>query len=273
VVGGSGTLFASGAGYTMDKNDMYIIQPGMDHSLVSDSSDPLCTIEVKALVNDPQLDAYLKQMSLKMVVPNTKIKLILEAMLDEATHCRPQYKEIITANFIEIIMNLQRSSSIEQQESDFQSAANPASPSGRRDVTASLIPGKSEFGDDLASMTLQYFHTNYDRKILLKELAQHLTVSHAHLCRVFCDRYKVSPMQYLNNWRIQEAKELLINTEMSITEISTKVGFQSVHYLSRRFTAKEKMSPLQYRQKMKEITELKIDEKFDIVDNMVVMHG
>jgi transcriptional regulator GlxA family with amidase domain len=122
-------------------------------------------------------------------------------------------------------------------------------------------------------MTLQYFHTNYDRKILLKELAQHLTVSHAHLCRVFCDRYKVSPMQYLNNWRIQEAKELLINTEMSITEISTRVGFQSVHYLSRRFTAKEKMSPLQYRQKMKEITELKIDEKFDIVDNMVVMHG
>jgi AraC-like DNA-binding protein len=78
-------------------------------------------------------------------------------------------------------------------------------------------------------------------------------------------------MQYLNNWRLKEAKELLVNTDMTITEIAAKVGFQSVHYLSRRFAVKEKMSPLQYRQKMKEIVELKIEEKFDIVDHNVVV--
>ncbi|MBP1995056.1 AraC family transcriptional regulator [Paenibacillus eucommiae] len=272
VVGGSGTLLANGVQYNMHKNDMYIIPPDTNHSLLSDASRPLCTIEVKALVNDPQLEAYLKLMSLKMVVPNVKIKMILEAMLEEAIHCRPQYKEIITANFIEFIMNIQRSRSIESQE-DIPAITNLSSFSEERDAAANVLLGKTEFGDDVASKALQYFHGNYDQKIILKELAQQLAVSRAHLCRVFCERYKVSPMQYLNNWRIQEAKELLVNTELSITEISARVGFQTVHYLSRRFTAKEKMSPLQYRQKMKEIIELKIEEKYHIVDQRVVMHS
>ncbi|MDF2717013.1 MAG: hypothetical protein K0R28_3938 [Paenibacillus sp.] len=78
-------------------------------------------------------------------------------------------------------------------------------------------------------------------------------------------------MQYLNNWRIHEAKELLKNTEMSITEISAKVGFQSVHYLSRRFATRERISPLQYRQKMKEIVELRIEDKLEIIDHNIVM--
>jgi AraC-like DNA-binding protein len=143
---------------------------------------------------------------------------------------------------------------------------------GERESSEKLLPAKAEAGDDLAGRVIRYIHANYDSKIVLKELARKLTVSSAHLCRVFCDKYRLSPMQYLNNWRIHEAKELLKNTEMSITEISAKVGFQSVHYLSRRFAARERMSPLQYRQKMKEIVELRIEDKFEIIDHKIVIH-
>ncbi|RAV09207.1 AraC family transcriptional regulator [Paenibacillus contaminans] len=270
VIGGRGTLFSGGIKHSMHKNDLYIIPPGTPHSFQSDSSKPLCTIEVKALVNDPQLESYLKLMSLKTVVPGVKVKLILEAMLEEATHCRPQYKEIITAHFIEFIMNIQRSICLESDDdAESQSILNMPKFSEEKGMPARQ--GGSAFEDDLAGQALQFLQENHERKIILKELSQQLAVSRAHLCRVFCQRYKVSPMQYLNNWRLKEAKELLVNSDMTITEIAAKVGFQSVHYLSRRFAVKEKMSPLQYRQKMKEIVELKIEEKFDIVDHHVVV--
>ncbi|GAA3407664.1 AraC family transcriptional regulator [Paenibacillus hodogayensis] len=269
VVGGSGTLSADGAVCGMNKHDMFVIQPGVYHSFVSDASQPLRTVEVKALVGDSQLEACLEAMPIRIEAPHSKIKLLLEAMLDEATYCRPQFKEIITAHFIEFIMNIRRLYGAEAEGA----GAGPAGHSdegAEREPAAKRLPVKAEAGDDLAGRAIRYIHANCDRKIVLKELARKLAVSSAHLCRVFYGKYQLTPMQYLNNWRIYETKQLLANTEMSITEISAKVGFQSVHYLSRRFAASEQLSPLQYRQRMKEIVELRIEDKLEIVDQQIV---
>ncbi|TMV45553.1 helix-turn-helix domain-containing protein [Paenibacillus mesophilus] len=270
VIGGSGTFCANGVDYTMRKDDLYVIAPGTYHSLQSDSSSPLCTIEVKALVSDPLLESYLQNMSLKMIIPHVKMKMILEAMLEEATLCRPQYKEIITAHFIEFILNIQRTRSMADPEEERSATRIPdPSPAGKH--ATRLLPDRVDPGDDLPSLAQQYLHANYGRKIVLQELARQLTVSSAHLCRVFYERFRVSPMQYLNNWRIQQAKELLVNTELTVTEISAEVGFQSVHYLSRRFAAKENMSPLKYRLMNKEIVEMQIEDHYVIVDHHIVM--
>ncbi|MDF2716052.1 MAG: hypothetical protein K0R28_2977 [Paenibacillus sp.] len=270
VIGGSGTLSANGVDYAMHKDDLYVISPGTYHSLQSDSTRPLCTMEVKALVSDPQLETYLQNMSLRMTVPHVKIKMILEAMLEEATYCRPQYKEIITAHFIEFILNIQRTRSMADPEQERIATGMPGPSTAGKHATR-LLQDRIDPGDDLAGMAQQYLHANYDRKIVLQELARQLTVSSAHLCRVFCERFQVSPMQYLNNWRLQQAKELLVNTELTVTEISAKVGFQSVHYLSRRFAAKENMPPLKYRLMNKEIVEMKIEENYVVVDHHIVM--
>ncbi|MDF2720756.1 MAG: hypothetical protein K0Q59_431 [Paenibacillus sp.] len=266
VTGGSGTMVAEGVSYTMRENDMYIVAPGTSHSFVSDPASPLCTLEVKTLVNNLQLETYMAQLPFKMIVPHVKLKLIMEAMLEEAVHGRPQYKEIITVQFMELVMNLLRFWRMEEQRGG-TCADRLESGEGK----PHLQIGKAGEGEDVASLVLNYFHEHYERKIVLKDVARRFMVSDAHLCRAFVERYEIPPMQYLNNWRLKKAKELLANTELSITEISAKVGFQSVHYLSRRFTAKEQMTPLQYRHMMQEIVELKIAEKYDIVDQKIVI--
>lgn len=58
-----------------------------------------------------------------------------------------------------------------------------------------------------------------------------------------------TPVQYINRMRLRKAKELLATTDKSITEIAMTAGFQSIHYFSRYFKEKERISPLLYRER------------------------
>lgn len=261
VTGGCGSLTIRGRRFDMRPQDLYIISPGFNHHFQSDTSKPLCTIEVKVWVHDPQLESHLEMMSPKIEISKMKIRMILDMMLDEATYCRPQYREMINIHFIELIMNLLRLC---------RSGEGMPASSCHSDTWADSLKDREERNDDPAVLALRYFQEHYNQKIMLKELAQQLLVSQAHLCRVFTERYAMSPMQYLNDLRIRKTKELLVNTDLSITEIAEKAGFQSVHYFSRRFAAMENMSPLQYRHMKQEIVELQVDEQYQIIDHHIV---
>jgi len=59
-------------------------------------------------------------------------------------------------------------------------------------------------------------------------------------------------MQYINNFRISKAKELMMYSDFNITQISELVGFQSVHYFSRYFKNKERITPSEFRKGVKD---------------------
>ncbi len=260
ITGGKGKLIINGIDHVARENDAYLIPPGVYHEFSSNSENPLCTLDVKFMLNDTYLEKYVSK--LPMLIHNTNIerRLILEALLQEAISKRPFYKEMITNNFVEFLLHLMRVHSYLWDESEVKQETNESN----------FIIGKTEYSDEHLDSILRYIHNNYEKKITLSNLSQIFAINQAHLCRVFSKKYGVSPIQHLNNWRILKAKELLAYTEMSITDISEKVGFQSMHYLSRCFTNKEKLSPLHYRHKMKESIYLTVEEKFEIIDAKVV---
>jgi len=55
------------------------------------------------------------------------------------------------------------------------------------------------------------------------------------------------PKAYFISLKIEEAKRLLSETPMNVTEISQMLGFSSVHYFSRLFKSKTGMTPTEYR--------------------------
>lgn len=79
-------------------------------------------------------------------------------------------------------------------------------------------------------------------------IAKESGYSEGHLRRLFKEVYKVSPMQYLNDLRIETAKKLLLSTGLSIKEISEQCGFNSPFYFSNVFKAKFGRSPARYRE-------------------------
>ena len=90
-------------------------------------------------------------------------------------------------------------------------------------------------------------------EITLEKLARLIHFNKSYLIEQFKEAMGVLPMKYLNEMRMEKAKELLITTEKSITDVATETGFQSIHYFSRTFKKKENMTPHDYRVKYAEV--------------------
>lgn len=75
--------------------------------------------------------------------------------------------------------------------------------------------------------------------------------SEGHLRRLFKELYSVTPMQYLNDLRIEHSKNLILGTDFSIKEISELCGFTSPFYFSKIFKAKNGCSPSGFRDQNK----------------------
>lgn len=104
--------------------------------------------------------------------------------------------------------------------------------------------------EQITSM-IQYFHRHYQEKFSLTALAGNFHISRGECCRFFKKMLGMSPMEYLQEYRLQKAIELLEDTNWNITEIAELTGFSTVSYFITFFKNKTGDTPLRYRQKQK----------------------
>lgn len=94
---------------------------------------------------------------------------------------------------------------------------------------------------------LSYLKANLDKEIPLKELARHSSLGVSRLSQLFRENLGISPMQYLAKAKAEKATELLLTTNLSVTEISEQTGFASINYFSRFFRKQTGLSPQETR--------------------------
>ncbi len=99
----------------------------------------------------------------------------------------------------------------------------------------------------LIKQTLAYIQQNYTRAFSLKELSETIGVSRSYLSRIFKQETEIPLWDYLNRFRIQKARDLLLLSGESITEIAANVGFEDVGYFSRVFREVTGCSPRAYK--------------------------
>ncbi|RZM21519.1 MAG: AraC family transcriptional regulator, partial [Pedobacter sp.] len=97
------------------------------------------------------------------------------------------------------------------------------------------------------SVAKDYIISNYNKNICLEEIAQIACLSVNHLLRTFRQAYKQSPHQFLTNFRLQQAKYYLKNTDYPVNEIVDIVGFECPSSFIRLFKNSFKVTPGQYR--------------------------
>jgi len=98
--------------------------------------------------------------------------------------------------------------------------------------------------------TKKYIEENFTKTFSLDLLAGIAYKSKFHLCRKFKEQEGMTCSEYLNTVRIKEAKTLLKNYQLSISEICYLTGYNDLTYFGRVFKNLEGVSPSAYRKKL-----------------------
>lgn len=120
------------------------------------------------------------------------------------------------------------------------SAANQKADRLSRDVTAQA---------ERAKRMLDYIHAHFSDPITTEQLAAHASISEREVQRCFHSILHMSPMHYLQKYRIQAAGELLLDTESPIWEIAMNCGFSNPSHFSKTFRAWNKCTPQAFRKR------------------------
>ncbi|MBE6022285.1 MAG: response regulator [Cellulosilyticum sp.] len=94
---------------------------------------------------------------------------------------------------------------------------------------------------------IDYIRDHYTMSITLNELAEHTYVSTYYLSRMFKKELGKNFVEYLNEVRIEKAKELLKGNQYKTYEIAELVGIQDPHYFSKIFKKYVNMTPTEYK--------------------------
>jgi signal transduction histidine kinase/DNA-binding LacI/PurR family transcriptional regulator/AraC-like DNA-binding protein len=99
----------------------------------------------------------------------------------------------------------------------------------------------------LVRATMAYIHQHYAEPISRTELAAHACVNERYLTRCFRQETGLTPVTYLNRYRIRQARILLETPQASITEVALQTGFSDSNYFTRIFQREVGVTPAAYR--------------------------
>ncbi|WP_018931714.1 response regulator transcription factor [Gracilibacillus lacisalsi] len=94
---------------------------------------------------------------------------------------------------------------------------------------------------------MDYIDQHYDEELTLKEVAKQVHLNASYLSALFKEELQVTFSEYVTRKRMQEAKKLLLSTDLTIAEIAEKSGYQTSKYFIKLFKQFENMTPNAFR--------------------------
>lgn len=194
--------------------DLVVYPPGLEHA---EHLDLRRRQEIICLWADtgptPRFDHAIKLMD-----ERGTLRSLFEMVYDEFTANRPGSGELISCYLKTIFLQVR------------QHFSQPP-----REVTS------------LVERSLGYIHEHYARDFDIDELAGQVAVSPSYLFRLFKKKMQVTPMHYRNMVRVDKAKLLLADQQLTVDDVAERVGFEDPKYFARVFRDLTGATPSAYR--------------------------
>lgn len=116
------------------------------------------------------------------------------------------------------------------------------------EATKNVTEKKKEKNNSVVGKAKEYIKENYKKDISLDEVAKYVDISSYYFSKLFKEEEGKNFIDYLTSLRIERAKELLKETEISIKEICCEVGYSDPNYFSRIFKKVVGYTPTDYRE-------------------------
>lgn len=224
VIDGNGHFCTETEEFPICKDTLIIINPHVRHTEKSSPDKPLIYIAL-GIDNlkfqfDNQQDSGCHTYDFGS---HREILSLLQMMLDEVRQKKPSYEQICHHYFMSVLLKISRIT-------DDQFSL----------VAPKDVPMECETVKD-------YIDTHYSEMITLDTLAEKSHLNKFYLSHIFSKAYGISPINYLLEMRIIHSKELLKNSDYSITQIAHMTGFSSSNYFSQSFKKYTGVTPNRYR--------------------------
>ena len=112
------------------------------------------------------------------------------------------------------------------------------------------------FYPDLVDIIAGYLKNNIGKKITLDDICERFNYSRSFICKIFKEQTGETVITYFNRLKTEEAKRLLCETKMTVSEISEALGFSEAKYFGMLFRKQTGTSPLSYRESFNSKEEL-----------------
>lgn len=96
---------------------------------------------------------------------------------------------------------------------------------------------------------LGFVHANFAQPLSVKDIADSAILNKNRCTALFKKYTNMSPIKYLNEYRLYTAKNMILHTDKSISDISADVGYNQISHFIEQFRLSYGMSPLKYRNK------------------------
>jgi AraC-like DNA-binding protein len=226
ILEGSGTFYANGKSYKLNKNQGFLIFPDIITYYEADSDSPwsYTWVGFKGI----KAESYLKLAGLDKENPifeytkDDLIKTCFEHMLKAIPL---QYGRDLR---LQGLLNIFLSELIEN-------AANHT------------VEGTNQ-KDIYLKKTFQYIEANYSRNISISQIAQNINLHKNYFSNFFKNNIGITAQEYVINYRINKACELMKNPLLSISDIARSVGYTDPLGFSKIFKRIKGKSPKNYRE-------------------------
>ena len=221
---GTATAVCANRRYQLSAGDVFLCFPNMAHGY-EDSRDVQCDVMI---VPTGLLPHWRNPLSQKLPVDPVLLRGSWEhtqipALLDMIREQRKQLSEPVKQGYAMVI-------------------------AGKLFSLLHLTDRQGHTGGALQQI-LEYLGEHYGEPLSRGELARGVGYNESYISHVFAEQLGTSLKSYITSLRIQDAQELLADTDLTISQISLQLGFGSIRSFNRAFAREVGCSPTTYREK------------------------
>ncbi len=238
IAHGKGIFKIEEIAYPMCVNSMFFTKPWYAHAGFPAESNPyrilyICFNFKEGCVLSDEWNAIkegLDQINLKSAYDHFEIAPIHKRLMEELEKNSPFKTEMMSSLIKQFIILTLRNFQLEES----------SQPSANSDITYNSI----------TKDIIQYINEHVYEVIELKDMSLELNYSVAYICKKFKKDTGFTIIEYYNFARLEVAKKMLLSTSETITDISERLSYKSIHHFSKAFKILYGYAPFYYRKKL-----------------------
>ena len=242
IVNGSGKIVLDDVQYSLSNNTILLWQAGTKYQFKCNSKITVICINFDYTASNSERTTYYSPISLK-TLKNDPYEAIEKINF---TDCEILNRPLVLHNgfFLQEILDRIVAEHISKPNFYYEKSSAML-----KDCIISILRNYNENPSTTNKITdtIEYIQKNYASDLNNKVLAALVDYHPYYLNRIFLKSNGITLHQYIINYRITMAEQLLISTDMNIQEISKKVGFSSLSLFTITFKKKNKITPSQFR--------------------------